>query len=313
MTTVDYPAVAVIGPTGSGKSRLGLELATRFQGEIISCDALQIYRHMDIGTAKASVDERRAVAHHMLDLIEPCESFSAGDYQRLGRKALGEIRSRSRIPFVVGGSGFYLRALIEGLFEGPGRNEDLRTRMRSMIDRYGARRLHKVLRRVDAESAARIMEKDSERIIRALEVFFETQSPMSWWQRKPREALHGFRWLKLGISWPRAKLYSRIDTRVEEMVRAGFSEEVRSLLERYTGDCQALKAIGYSQMAEYLAGGCSMQEAIEETQRASRRYAKRQLTWFRSDPEIMWLDGSVWDALMHQAEARLRRFLCDHA
>jgi tRNA dimethylallyltransferase len=313
MTTVDYPAVAVIGPTGSGKSRLGLELAARFRGEIISCDALQIYRHMDIGTAKASGEERRAVAHHMLDLIEPCESFSAGDYQRLGRKAMGDIRSRDRIPFVVGGSGFYLRALIEGLFEGPGRNEALRTRMRGMINRYGARRLHRVLRRVDEESATRIMENDSERVIRALEVFFATRSPMSRWQRKPRETLRGFRWLKLGISWPRETLYDRIDARVEEMIHAGFPEEVRSLLERYSINCQSLKAIGYSQMAEYIAGSCSMQEAVEDTQRASRHYAKRQLTWFRSDPEIIWLDGSDWDALVEEAEARLRRFLQDHA
>jgi tRNA dimethylallyltransferase len=305
----DYPAITVVGPTGSGKSQLGMELASRFRGEIISCDALQVYRHMDIGTAKASRIERESIPHHLLDLREPAEEFSAGDYQRLARRALDEIRHRKNVPIVVGGSGFYLRALVEGLFDGPGRNEELRERLRRIVRRWGVRRLHKTLRRVDSTTAALIMETDASRLIRALEIYFHTGRPMSWWQSRPRDALRGFRWLKLGIAWPREELYRRINARVEEMIRAGFVEEVGALLERFPTGCQALKAIGYRQISEYLRGERSLQEAVQNTQQESRRYAKRQLTWFRADAEIVWLDGSRWDELLIEADQRSSQFL----
>ncbi len=309
MIAGDYPAIVVAGPTGSGKSQLGMLLASRLGGEIISCDALQVYRHMDIGTAKATPIEREAIPHHMLDLREPEENFSAGDYQRLAREALCEIRLRNAVPIVVGGNGFYLRALIEGLFDGPGRNEELRARMRRIVEHQGVRRLHRALSRIDRQTAARIMETDASRIIRALEIYFHTGKPMSWWQNSPRDALRGFRWRKLGIDWPRGQLYRRIDARVEEMIRAGFIDEVRTLLERGSKDCQALKAIGYRQIAEYLAGRRSLQDAIEDTQRESRRYAKRQLTWFRADSEIIWLDGTRWEELLTEAARRSSEFL----
>jgi tRNA dimethylallyltransferase len=306
----EYPGIIILGPTASGKSKLGIDLAFRFRGEIVSCDALQVYRHMDIGTAKASPAERERVRHHMLDLRNPSEDFSAGDYQRLAREALNEICSRGYRPFVVGGTGFYLKALIEGLFEGPARSEELRARMRKIIGRRGPRTLHNALRRVDPESANRIAEADSERIIRAYEVHLVSGKSISWWQQQPRDALMGYRWLKLGIDVPRQLLYQRINQRVEEMFESGLVEETRALLNSYPKFSQAFKAIGYHQISDYFDGKLSLSQAIEATQMESRRYAKRQLTWFRSDPEILWLDGRLeFDELRSQAEIHITCFL----
>jgi tRNA dimethylallyltransferase len=308
MSSTDYPAVAILGPTGSGKSSLGLEMAERFEGEIISCDALQIYRGMDIGTAKPTPAERRRVSHHLLDLREPDEDFSAGDYQREARKALGEIGARARLPIVIGGTGFYFRALTDGLFEGPGRSDSLRDRMRAIVARKGPEPLFRMLKRTDPTSAARIPPADAARIIRACEVYLLTGRTMTWWQAQPRDTLHGFRWLKLGVAWARDSLYRRIDDRVTEMYRQGFVEEVRQLVAESARGCQAFKAIGYRQISEHLDGRTTLQQALEETQRESRRYAKRQLTWFRRDPDLIWLNGSD-----HTLEARaavlIRNFL----
>lgn len=306
----EYPVIALLGPTGSGKSGLAMELAAALGGEIISCDALQVYRHMDIGTAKPTPDERAQVPHHMLDLRDPGEDFSAGDYQRLAREALSAISSRGRLPFVAGGTGFYFRALMEGLFEGPGRSEELRSRMRRIVDSRGAPSLHRALQRVDRAAAARIMPADASRIIRAYEVYLLTGKTMSWWQDQPRDALRSHRCLRLGICWPRETLYQRINERVEQMFRSGFVEEVRSLLEHFPRSCQAFKAIGYRQIAAYLEGQSTLEQTEEETRRESRRYAKRQLTWFRADPQIIWLDGTLGpEELTAQALRRIRDFL----
>jgi tRNA dimethylallyltransferase len=308
--THKYPGIVILGPTASGKTHLGIELALRFQGEIVSCDAFQVYRHMNIGTAKASPAEQGLVRHHMIDLRDPSEDFSAGDYHRLARKALDEIRRRGNLPFIVGGTGFYLKALIEGLFEGPERSEKLRARMRKIINRRGARTLHRALRRVDSESAGRIAEADSERIIRAYEVYHVSGKTISWWQQQPRDALTGYRWLKLGIDMPRQPLYERINRRVEDMFRSGLTEEVEHLLKLCPRASQAFKAIGYRQTTEYLEGKISLAQAIEATQLESRRYAKRQLTWFRSDQNILWLDGRLNpDELRKAAEAHINYFL----
>jgi tRNA dimethylallyltransferase len=289
---------------------MGIELALRFRGEIVSCDALQIYRHMDIGTAKVSPAEKEVVRHHMLDLRDPGEDFSAGDYQRLAREALNEIRSRGNLPFIVGGTGFYLKTLIEGLFEGPARSDELRAKMRKIIDRRGAKTLHRALRRVDPESANRISEADSERIIRAYEVHLVSGKPISWWQEQPRDTLTGYRWLKLGIDIPRQLLYQRINQRVEEMFENGLVEEARALLNSYPKFSQAFKAIGYRQISNYFDGKLSLSQARDATQMESRRYAKRQVTWFRSDPDILWLDGRFeLDELRRQAEAHIKKFL----
>ncbi len=309
MVSAAYPVVAVVGPTGSGKTQLAMALAEQFQGEIVSCDALQVYRFMNIGTAKAGPEVRERIAHHMLDLRDPDEDFSAGDYQRLARQALRLISAKSRIPLVAGGTGFYLRALIEGLFEGPGRSEEIRGRLRKILHRRGARSLHRALRRVDPDSAAHISPADGSRIVRAYEVYLETGKPMSWWQSQPRDSLQGYRWLRLGIAWPRDILYQRINQRVEEMFQKGFVDEVRGLLERFPPGCHAFQAIGYRQIVGYLQGKWSLEHAIGDTQQESRHYAKRQLTWFRADKEVNWLDVSPdWESCVSRASALVAAF-----
>ncbi len=310
MSTPDYPLVVIVGPTASGKSRLALELASSLDGEILACDALQIYRHLDIGTAKPTAREQSVVPHHMINLREPGEEFSAGDYQRLARKTLADVRSRSRIPFIVGGTGFYLRALLQGFFVGPGRSDALRQRMHKIAERRGRPFLHRVLQRIDPTCARLIAPADYSRIVRSCEIFFLTGKPMSWWHKQPTVPLEGFRWLFLGIAWPRQELYTRIDRRVDDMIEAGFLDEVRSLRERFPAGCHAFKAIGYRQIADYLDNRCSLDQALESTRRESRRYAKRQLTWFRAMEEIQWLDGQLeWPEIEAQARCRAAAFL----
>jgi tRNA dimethylallyltransferase len=310
MLASDCPAIAILGPTASGKSAVGLALAERLHGEILVCDALQVYVHMDIGTAKPSEDERNRVPHHLLDVRNPCDDFSAGDYLRLGREALHGIRSRGHIPILVGGTGLYMRALTEGLFEGPGRSEELRGRMRRIVAKRGPECIHHALARIDPETAARLAPADAERSIRAYEIYLLTRRTMSWWQRRPRERLTGYRWLKLGISWPRPQLYARINERVEEMFRRGFVAEVQSLIARYPRECHAFKAIGYRQIAAHLEGQGSLEQTIEDMQRESRRYAKRQMTWFRADPEIVWLESSLGlENLIGEAYDAVARFI----
>jgi len=309
------PAIAIVGPTASGKSRLGIALAHAFQGEIVGCDALQVYRHMDIGTAKLTLREREGITHHMLDVADPDREFSAGEYQRLARAALGEISGRGRLPIVVGGSGFYLRALIEGLFEGPERSEELRTRMRAIIRHKGTAVLHRYLKRVDSESAARIAPNDADRIIRACEIRLVSGKNMSWWQNQPRDALTGYRWLKIGIDMPRDILYQRINLRVKRMFEDGLLDETRRFLDTYPATCPAFKAIGYRQAAEYLDGRITLEQAVENTQMESRRYAKRQLTWFRAAGDIIWLrldDDFDADSNNHAASA-VSDLICLHS
>ena len=217
----ENPGIVILGPTASGKSRLAISLALRFQGEIVNCDAFQTYRGMDIGTAKVSRAEQEQVRHHMLDLQDPDRDFSAGDYQRQAREVIRDIGDRGKLPFIVGGTGFYLRALIDGLFEGPARSEELRTRMRKVIQRKGPQILHRALQRVDPECAERIAQMDAERIVRAYEVYLVSGKSMTWWQQQPRDAFRGYRWLKLGIDLPREQLYEKINQRVDEMFQRG--------------------------------------------------------------------------------------------
>ena len=304
------PGIAILGPTASGKTLLAIALACEFRGEIVSCDALQVYTRMDIGTAKILPHERKGIPHHMMDLRNPGEDFSAGDYQRLARQALREIQARGHLPFVVGGTGFYLRALIDGLFQGPSRSGKLRIRMKEIIRRKGPRILHRYLRRVDPQAAERIAETDAERIVRAYEVYLATGKTISWWQQKPRDALDAYRWLKIGISLPRELLYRRIDQRAEEMFRSGFLEEVQQLIKSFPAGSHAFRAIGYRQAIAYFDGKLTLEQAIEETKKQSRRYAKRQLTWFRADPEIIWLEeGADRTKLQTEAADLIRKFL----
>jgi len=306
----ENPGIVILGPTASGKTALAISLALQFQGEIVSCDALQVYKHMNIGTAKTLPPQQQGIPHHMLDVQEPDRDFSAGDYQRLARASVRDIHGRGRLPFVAGGTGFYLRALIEGLFEGPARSEELRARMRKIVARKGTRCLHGILRRIDPISAARIAESDTERIIRACEVYLVSGKPMHWWQQQPRDAFRGIRWLKIGIALPRELLYKRIEQRVDAMFQGGLPEEVKGLLARYPRTSHAFTAIGYRQVAAFLDGRCSLDQAVEETKKESRHYAKRQLTWFRADPAIVWLDGRLeFGALQGDAANLIRAFL----
>jgi tRNA dimethylallyltransferase len=306
------PGIVILGPTASGKSQLSIALAHKYGGEIVSCDALQVYKQMDIGTAKIPVAEREGIPHFLLDIQDPEKEFSAGDYQRQAREVIRKIGARGNLPFIVGGTGFYLRALIEGLFEGPERSEILRARMRAIIHRKGSETLHHALRRVDPLSAEKIAEKDADRIIRAYEVYLVSGKSMSWWQQQPRDAFRGYRWLKIGISLPREELYQRINQRVDRMFQSGLLEEARWLLDKYPRTCQAFKAIGYRQAADYLQRQLSLSQAIESTQQESRRYAKRQLTWFHADPEILWLDGTQDSKdLITQASEAIQQFVCD--
>jgi len=285
--------VILLGPTGSGKTALSLALAERFGGEIVSCDSVAVYRGMDLGTAKPTHEERARIAHHLIDVAEPDEPFTAGAYSRMARAALRDIVARGRMPIVTGGTGLYLRALTEGLFAGPGRREDLRARLRQSAARHGSAWLHRVLTRVDPASAARIHANDTPKLIRAIEVCLEARRPMSEVLANADEArdpLRGFRLLRIGLNPPRAALYDRLNRRCAEMFAAGLVQETRALLACY-GPVKALDSLGYRQAMAVLLKGLSERVAIAEAQQGHRNFAKRQLTWFRREPEVRWMEA----------------------
>jgi tRNA dimethylallyltransferase len=240
------------------------------------------------------------------------EEFSAGDYLRAARAALAEARSRAALPLVVGGTGLYLRALLSGLFDGPGRSDALRDRLHAIAGRGGLGRLHRALARVDPAAAARIPPADRPRIVRAYEVWLATGRPLTAWQDRGRAPLAGFRWLKLAVAWPRPELYARIDARVDAMFAAGLVEEVRELAARHGWEAPAFKAIGYREVADYLRGRRPLAAVVEATKQASRRYAKRQSTWFRTEPDLHWIDGTRGeDGVYAEARVRIEAFLQD--
>jgi tRNA dimethylallyltransferase len=280
--------VILLGPTGSGKTALSLELADRFGGEIVSCDSVGVYRGMELGTAKPTKEERARVPHHLIDVAEPDEPFTAGEYSRRARAALREIAARGRLPIVTGGTGLYLRALTEGLFAGPARREDLRARLRRSSERHGSGWLHRVLLRLDAATAERIHANDTAKLIRAIEVCVAARTPMS--EVMARDPLTGFRLMRIGLNPPRAALYQRLNERCAAMFAAGLVEEARVLLKRY-GPVKALDSLGYRQARSVLDGAMSEQEAIAAAQQGHRNYAKRQMTWFRREPEVQWIEG----------------------
>jgi tRNA dimethylallyltransferase len=293
LSAMKEPALLVIvGPTGAGKSVLGLHLCRQYGGEIVNCDSMQIYQGMDIGTGKPEPAERSDIAHHMMDVVAPGCAFSAGDYARLTRKILANMRQSGRLPVVVGGTGLYLRALLEGLFEGPPRNDDLRMRLRAIIAQGGLDRLHRWLLRVDPEAGARIMPRDAPRIVRALEVYTLTGTSLSAHFVSGSNALTGFSILKLGLNPPREELYQTANQRVIQMLAKGWIDEVRALLaEGIAPDSQAFAALGYRQVVEHIHGRLGFEELAKSIQANTRHYAKRQWTWFRKDPAIHWLDG----------------------
>jgi tRNA dimethylallyltransferase len=295
-------AVLLLGPTGSGKTALSLQLGERFAGEIVSCDSVAVYRGMDLGTAKPTAEERARLPHHLIDVANPDQPFTAGEYSRQVRTALREIAARGRLPIVTGGTGLYLRALTEGLFAGPERQQELRVRLQRSRERHGETWLHRLLRRLDPASAARIHSNDAAKLIRAIEVCLAARKPLS--EVMARDPLTGFRLLRIGLNPPRPALYARLNRRCAEIFASGIIEETRGLLARY-GPVKALDSLGYRQALAVLAGTLSVAAAVEAAQQGHRNYAKRQMTWFRREPEVHWIAGFGDDPEVLRAAAEL--------
>jgi tRNA dimethylallyltransferase len=283
------PLIVIAGPTGSGKTALALDLAKRFEGEIVNCDSLQLYRGFNIGTAKTAPENRQGIPHHLFDVLSPESGYSAGEYARAARGVLAQIPSRKRLPLLVGGTGFYLRALLAGLPALPPKDDALRTRLAGReLRRPGS--LHKILSRLDAKSANSIHANDTQKLIRALELRLLTLNP----RPEPDSAapLSGYRVLIIGLDPDPQELRKRLERRTHEMFSAGLLEEVRGLLASgLSGNEKPFEALGYKQALQVLRGECDTTQAIESTIIATRQYAKRQRTWFRRDPAIRWING----------------------
>lgn len=284
--------VGIVGPTASGKSALALRLAASVRAEVVGCDALQVYRGADIGTGKLPASERRGIPHHLLDVVEPSREFSAADYIRLAAPLIEDIDCRGKLPLVVGGTGLYLRALLRGLFEGPGRDPKLRSRIAGIARRRGSSFVHRMLARIDRSSAERIHPNDMVRAVRALEVSLLAKRPMSDMMKERTSPLAGYRAILIGLAPPRRLLAQRIDARVKRMFENGLVHEVRGLLDTFGSDAPALKAIGYREVAQYLVGEIDLRQAQHLTLKATLQYAKRQMTWFRHEEGVVWFAGS---------------------
>jgi tRNA dimethylallyltransferase len=289
----DLPGLIVIlGPTASGKSALGVSLAEKLDGEIVVCDSTQVYRHFDIGTAKVPKDERSGIPHHLIDLVEPTEVFTAGEYRARAIAVLQELRRRGKTPVFTAGTGLYLRALLEGLSDAPTRSEELRERLRKRAKVESPEYLHKLLARIDPEAAARIARRDAPKIIRAIEIRVLAGKPVGDVLRSGRTALRGYSILKIGLLPPRPALYRAIDSRVSAMIASGWGSEVRDLIAAgVPRDAKPFQFIGYSELGDHIAGRLSLKSATQQIQLATRRFAKRQITWFRRETDVHWLHG----------------------
>ena len=296
------PKVIVIaGPTASGKTALAVDLAVALSGEVVNADAMQVYRGMDIGTAKPTHEEQRGIPHHMLDVVNPDEDCNAAIYRRMTLPIVNEICSKGKTCFVVGGTGLYIRGLIGGLMESPSSDPELRKRLRMECEVHGAARLHEKLKILDPERAESIHPNDGVRIMRAIEINYLSHLRPSDLMKR-----HGFREaslnaLKLCLDVDREDLYHRINARSENMADKGLIDETRDLLEMgYSPDLKSMKAIGYRHMVRYLKGEWSLEETIAKLKRDTRRYAKRQLTWFRAEPGVIWVDPKALDMLINR-------------
>jgi tRNA dimethylallyltransferase len=282
---------AIVGPTGSGKSQLALSAAAQFDGEILNCDSVQVYRYFNIGAAKIPENARRGIPHHLIDALEPDQVFTAGDFSRAGRRILKEVAARGRLGVVTGGTGFYLRALTEGLAPGPVRDQDLRNRLTEREKRR-AGSLHRLLGRFDPATASRIHPNDFPKTLRALEICLAERRPASEVFSAGRDALSGFRVLKIGLFPDREQLYRRLEARLEAMFLNGLIEETASILARgYSEKAKPFESIGYKQALQVVRGELSPKEALFYARRDTRRYAKRQMTWFRQEPGLEIFHG----------------------
>jgi tRNA dimethylallyltransferase len=294
--------VVILGPTGSGKTALSLSLAERFGGEIVNCDSVAMYREFELGTAKPTVSERASAPHHLLDFVDPAGYITAGEYARQAREVLREISARNALPIVVGGTGLYLRALLEGLFAGPRRSEELRERLRQRAAERGTDYLHRILSRLDPPAATKIHPNDIPKLVRAIEICVTSRTKMTEMWGQGREPLRGFRILRLGLDPGRQALYERINQRAQRMFAAGLVEETKTLLTKYGETSRPLAALGYKQAVQLLCGTIDEETAVRTAQQAHRNYAKRQMTWFRREPDVVWLAGFGDDETV-QAEA----------
>jgi tRNA dimethylallyltransferase len=300
--------VVILGPTASGKSDLGIHLAEWLGGEILVCDSTQVYRHFDIGTAKVPFAERRGIPHHLIDLVEPREVFTAGDYRRRALDVLEDLRKRLKAPILTAGTGLYLRALLEGLADAPGRSEELRARLRKRASQRGGQYLHKILARVDPETAGRIAPRDTQKIVRAIEIRMLAGKGVGDVHRAGRDALEGYDIRKIGLLPPRPALYARIDARVFSMMAAGWLDEVRELIASgVPADAKPFQFLGYSELRAFLEGSVGQDAAIKEIQQATRRFAKRQITWFRKERDVHWLLGFGDDPAIQSAALEIAR------
>lgn len=305
----DLPLVVIVGPTASGKSALGIALAKTFGGEVVACDSTQLYRGFDIGTAKPTQAERENIPHHLLDVLNPEEASTAGDYSERAELVLADLKVRNKLPIFTVGTGLYLRALLEGLAELPQRSEEIRERLREAALEHGSGHLHGVLRKLDARTASKIAPADQQKIIRAIEVCLLARKPLSEVHRTARKPLSGWKAVKIGIQPPRDALKERIDLRTDAMIAAGWLEEVSGLLARNLPEnAKPFDFIGYRELRAVLQNRISIDEAKAAIRLATRQYAKRQLTWFRREACVHWLAGFgddpnvQWAAAAHLGE-----------
>src|SRR5579864_3609481 len=303
--------VAIIGPTASGKSSLGMRVAQELGGEIIVCDSTQVYRGFDIGTSKPTEAERMTVPHHLLDLLEPHELFTAGAYRDRAIQVLQDLCERRRLPVMTVGTGLYMRALIDGFSDTPVRSEEVRARLRASAARHGADHLHRALRRIDPAAAARIGPRDTPKLMRAIEISMLAGKPVSEVQSARRQKLEGFRVIKIGLMPPRTALYERIERRTIEMMDRGWLAEVQGLVAKgIPATAKPFSFIGYADLRVHLEEKNKLPAAVSAIQQATRRYAKRQVTWFRKEPDVRWFEGFGDDArLMAEALKHLREEL----
>lgn len=302
------PILAIVGPTASGKSALAVEVAERLATEIVSADSMQFYRGMEIGTAAPTQDELARVPHHFVGFLNPDEEFSAAAYEVAARKLVAGLNARGKTAVVVGGSGLYVSALIDGLFPGPGKDEALRARLHEQAEDAGADELYARLEKVDPVYADTINPNDLRRIVRALEVYELTGRPLSELHREHRETVRPLKAVQIGLDWPRDELYARIDARVDLMLEQGLVDEVKRLIdEGYAAEIDRLRSLGYREIAAYLRGETTLDEALDLMKRNTRRYAKRQLTWFRADSRVQWLKAGSGISLEKLTEETLAR------